>query len=38
MVQKEFLKLLTYDKLYKKNKIRKNTACPVAFSLFANRR
>ena len=34
---KEFLKLLTYDKLYKKNKIRKNTACPVAFSLFAKK-
>ena len=36
--KKEFLKLLAYDKLYKKNKIRKNTACPVAFSLFAKKR
>ncbi len=35
---KEFSKLLNYDELFKKNKIRKNTICPVAFSLFATKK
>ena len=36
--KEEFSKLVKYDKLYKKNLLRKNTLSPVAFSVFANKK
>ena len=35
---KEFSKLLRFDKLYKRNMLRKNTLAPVAFSLQAKKK